>query len=64
MHWMTVIEYVIAIIGLAVVFGLYRKQDKPTFVKVIWAFITLGILTYIIESVLRRRIEKLSEIGK
>ena len=45
--WMSDVEYGIATIGLIVVFGFYRKQTKPTFVKVIWAFITLGIINEI-----------------
>ena len=43
--WMSYVTFGIASIGLVVVFGFYRKQTKPTFVKIIWAFITLGILT-------------------
>ena len=43
--WMSYVTFGIASIGLVVVFGFYRKQTKPTFVKIIWAFIALGILT-------------------
>ena len=42
--WMSVAEYGTAMIGLVVVFGFYRKQTKPTIVKVIWGVTTLGIL--------------------
>ena len=49
--WMSDVEYGIATIGLVVVFGFYRKQTKPTFVKVIWAFITLGIINEIAQRV-------------
>jgi hypothetical protein len=45
--WMGAVSYGIATIGLVFVFGFYRKQTKPAFVKVIWAFITLGILNEI-----------------
>ena len=41
---MSYVEYGIATIGLVVVFGFYRKQTKPTIVKVIWGVTTLGIL--------------------
>ena len=43
-NWMKIIEYGTATIGLVIVFGFYWKQTKPTFVKIIWAFIALGIL--------------------
>ena len=42
--WMSFAEYGTAMIGLVVVFGFYRKQTKPTIVKVIWGVTTLGIL--------------------
>jgi len=45
--WMYSIGLCISTIGLVVVFGIYRKLTKPTFVKVICAFITLGILSRI-----------------
>ena len=41
---MSYVEYGIATIGLVVVFGFYRKQTKPTIVKVIWGVTALGIL--------------------
>jgi hypothetical protein len=56
-------EFGVAAIGLLVVFGFYWKQIKPTFVKVIWAFITLGILTAITQVVLSVKWDKLNYTG-
>ena len=56
-------EFGVATIGLLVVFGIYWKQTKPTFVKVIWAFIALGILIAITQVVLLVKWNKLTNTG-
>ena len=61
--WMSTGGFGIAAIGLLVVFGFYWKQTKPTFVKVIWAFITLGILIAITQVVLLLKWNKLTNTG-
>ena len=61
---MTFIACGIATIGLVVVFGFYRNQTKPTFVKTIWAFITLEILTGITQINLLKYDANLEEVGK
>jgi len=60
LFWMKSVKYLIAATGLIIVFGFYRKQTKPTFIKAIWAFITIGILTSIPLGVLWLKWEKLT----
>ena len=45
-----------------VVFGFYGKQTKPILVKIIWAFISLGILTGITKIVLKENLHKLNVV--
>ena len=45
LHLMPLATCGIAATGLVVVFGLYRNLTKPNFIKIIWAFITLGLLS-------------------
>ena len=47
--------YCLITIGLIIVFGIYRKKVKPTFVKVIWVMITLLMLSSICQYILYRK---------
>ena len=50
-NWMHIGEFVIAAIGLVIVFLFYRERTKPTFAKIIWALILLAIFTGVTELV-------------